>query len=109
MREYPALGMTVIGTHRVTRSLAGEQTCAGIDAAGRAIVLKRLDRDCLLKGQLHPNIKDRLARVRELALTGVATLYGVERDTGSGEAYLVWQFVEGTPLEEYLADTKRDD
>src|SRR5438067_5806613 len=49
--------------------------------SGRAVVLKALDNDCLLKkGTLHPSIRDRLARVRELALTGVANLYGVERD-----------------------------
>src|SRR5687768_5806805 len=47
---------------------------------GRGVVLKPLDRDCLLKNGLHPSIRERLARVRELALAGVANLYGVERD-----------------------------
>jgi hypothetical protein len=46
-------------------------------AGGRSVVLKALDQDCLWKGQLHPNVKDRLGRVRELAHSGVANLYGV--------------------------------
>jgi hypothetical protein len=60
-----------------------------------------LDDDCLWNGQLHPNIKDRLGRVRELAHVGVANLYGVERDDGL--TYLVWEYVEGKTLEEYAA------
>src|SRR3982751_1045875 len=48
---------------------------------GRSVVLKPLDRDCLLPSGLHPSIKERLARVRELALGSVANLYGVERES----------------------------
>ena len=62
------------------------------------MVLKTLDEDCLWKGQLHPNIKDRLARVRELAHSGVANLYGVERDADL--IYMAWEYVEGDTLEE---------
>ncbi len=63
---------------------------------GRRVVLKSLDEDCLWKGQLHPNVRDRLARVRELAHAGVANLYGVERD--GGLTYLVWEYVTGRTL-----------
>jgi serine/threonine protein kinase len=62
------------------------------------MVLKALDEDCLWKGQLHPNIRDRLARVRELAHSGVANLYGVERDADL--IYMAWEYVEGDTLEE---------
>ena len=41
-----------------------------------------MDHDCLLRGQLHPSIRERLSRVRELAHGGVANLYGVGRDGG---------------------------
>jgi len=61
-----------------------------------------LEGDCLLKGQLHPMIKDRLGRVRELAHLGVANLHGAERE---GErAFLVWEYVEGITLEEFLRE-----
>jgi hypothetical protein len=69
------------------------------------VVLKRLDEDCLLDGQLHPSIRQRLERVRELPMKGMASLLGVERrDGGQGVAQLVWAFVPGRPLAEIEAD-----
>ncbi|MEA2708669.1 MAG: hypothetical protein QOF78_1270 [Phycisphaerales bacterium] len=65
----------------------------------RRTVLKRLDDDCLLDGQLHPSIQLRLERVRELPVTAVANLLGVERDA-AGVAHLLWEFIPGTPLAE---------
>jgi hypothetical protein len=76
---------------------------ASIARAGRTVVLKRLDADCLLDGELHPMIRQRLERVRELPLTAVANLMGVERI--DGVAQLVWEFVPGTPLAEFEADS----
>ena len=69
-----------IGGYRVLRTLLSDQSWLAEAPGGRRVVLKVLDEDCLWKGQLHPNIKDRLGRVRELAHVGVANLYGVERD-----------------------------
>ena len=60
-------------------------------------MLKKLDDDCLLDGQLHPSIKLRLERVRELPVRCVANFLGVERDE-AGVAQLVWEYVPGTPL-----------
>jgi hypothetical protein len=80
---------------------------------GRKVVLKPLDPDCLLKNRLHPSIKERLSRVRELALGVVANLYGVERDApaapagqigGAVRAWLIWEYVPGVTLSEYAAD-----
>jgi len=66
---------------------------------GRRIVLKKLDDDCLLDGQLHPSIKLRLERVRELPVRCVANFLGVERDAPpDGVAHMVWEYVPGTPL-----------
>jgi hypothetical protein len=90
-----------IGGYAVVRTLVPDQSWLADAPGGRRVVLKVLDDDCLWKGQLHPNIKDRLGRVRELAHVGVANLYGVERDEGL--AYLVWEYVEGKTLEEYAA------
>jgi hypothetical protein len=88
-----------IGQYRIEREL-GEGSFLAAESNGRRVVLKMLEGDCLLKGQLHPMIKDRLGRVRELAHLGVANLQGAERD---GErAFLVWEFVEGITLEQYL-------
>ena len=79
-----------------------------IGPGGRGIVLKGLDAECLLKkGNLHPSIRDRLGRVRELALAGVANLHGVERDAEHPhhgyEAWLVWEYVRGQTFDEYAA------
>ena len=72
---------------------------------GRKTIVKRLDDDCLLDGQLHPSIRQRLERVRELPLRGVANLLGVERGGDSeGAANLVWEYVPGRPLEEVTGD-----
>jgi serine/threonine protein kinase len=80
--------------------------------AGRRVVLKLLDEDCLLDGQLHPSIRQRLERVRELPLRGVANLLGVERGGGDGQetapapvfSCLVWEYVPGKPLKEVEGD-----
>jgi hypothetical protein len=80
--------------------------------AGRRVVLKLLDEDCLLDGQLHPSIRQRLERVRELPLRGVANLLGVERGAGDGQetaavpvfSCLVWEYVPGKPLKEVEGD-----
>jgi hypothetical protein len=71
------------------------------------VVYKALDEDCLLRGQLHPMVRDRLGRVRELAHVGVATLLGVERQ--EGRPVLVWEHVEGEALDEYLAAGRPDE
>src|SRR5687767_614258 len=104
-----------------------------VGPGGRGVVLKPLERDCVLKGKgtLHPSIKERLSRVRELALTGVANLYGVERDrpaddsgngnaggngrangngaAGSvaGQAWLIWEYVPGQTFDEYATSPSR--
>ena len=72
------------------------------DEAGRRVVLKLLDPDCLLDDELHPSIFDRLSRVRELAQNGVASLYGVERDRDL--VFMVWQFVDATPFIDHVAN-----
>ena len=96
---------TEIGGYRVIRELSPGRTWLARAAGGRDVVLKLLDEDCLWKGQLHPNIKDRLGRVRELAHVGVANLYGVERD--GAMVYMVWEFVPGRTLDEYAAGEGR--
>lgn len=88
-----------IGGYEVIRPLADGQSWLTTAPGGRLMVLKSLDDDCLWKGQLHPNIKDRLGRVRELAHVGVANLYGVERD--GALSFLVWEYVHGESLDEF--------
>jgi hypothetical protein len=93
-------------------------TYLAIGPGGRGVVLKKMDDDCLLRGQLHPSIRERLARVRELAHGGVANLYGVAREGagldedaaegsaaagGAGRAWLIWEFVEGQPFSDFAA------
>ncbi len=89
-----------LGEYRTLKSLAsGTVLC--LDSASRKTILKKLEPDCLLRGQLHPAIKDRLGRVRELAQKQVATLRSVERIADA--AWLVWDYVEGETFSEHIA------
>ena len=79
----------------------GPETDLVVDERGAKLVVKKLNESCLLQGRLHPSILERLQRVRELPLHGVANFQGVQRD---GEySFLIWAFVEGRPLDEYVA------
>jgi hypothetical protein len=82
-----------IGDYAIERELAPQRTYLATATGGRQVVLKILDPDCLLDGQLHPSVRERLARVRELAEKGVANLHGVERD--GAYTFLVWDYVPG--------------
>src|SRR5881227_419589 len=90
-----------IGGYEVLEPLGqAAESALAVAPGNRRVVLKLLDPDCLLRPapnpKLHPSIRDRLARVRELAHAGVANLYGVEHD--AGRVYLVWEFIDGVPL-----------
>jgi serine/threonine protein kinase len=80
-------------------------TYLAIGPGGRGVVLKRLDPEVIWKGSLHPNVKDRLARVRELAHRGVANLLSVQRE--GDDVYAMWEYIEGKPFDEYFADRSR--
>jgi serine/threonine protein kinase len=98
-----------IGGYQVLSSLPEAESALALAAGGRRVVLKRLDPDCLLRSganpKLHPTIRDRLLRVRELAHARVANLYGVEHDQGI--VYLVWEYVEGQPVEDWATCEQR--
>jgi serine/threonine protein kinase len=96
-----------LGGYTIVRTLAPDLTWLATAPGRRQVVLKVLDEDCLWKGQLHPNIKDRLGRVRELAHPGVANLYGVERD--GQRVYAVWEYVPGQTLEDFAESAACDD
>ena len=83
----------------IDHSLTPGQSYLAIGPGGRGVVLKKMDVDCLLRGKLHPSIKERLSRVRELAHGGVANLQGVEREGDT--AYLVWEYIQGERFDEY--------
>jgi len=87
--------------YSVAGTLAEGKTYLAIGPAGRGLVLKKLDEDCLLHGLLHPSIRERLSRVRELPHGGVANLHGVGRD--GNHAYLIWEFVDGMPFDQFAA------
>jgi hypothetical protein len=72
-----------------------------IGPGGRGVVLKKVADDCLLGDTLHPSIRERLGRVRELAHGGVANLFGVERE--GRDAWLVWEYLEGQTLDAHLS------
>ena len=53
---------TSIGSYRIERELAPQRTYLATTTDGRPVVLKTLDPDCLVEGQLHPSVRERLAR-----------------------------------------------
>lgn len=77
-----------------------ENPTSQIDRAA-GVVRKPIDVDCLLGGQLHPSVADRLARVRDLPVMAMANLRSVDRDPSG--VWLVWEYIEGKTLPEYLA------
>ena len=91
--------------YSIERILTPSQSYLALGPGGREVVLKKADADCLFNGKLHPSIHERLSRVRELAHPGVANLHGVVRE--GADAYLIWEFVPGRTLDEYLADPAR--
>jgi hypothetical protein len=94
--------MQLLGEYRVIRQLRDDgASYLFVDHGGRLVVLKRLDADCLLRGQLHPSIRERLLRVRELAMKDIASLRSVERI--GDDVYLIWEFIDGETFDEYVA------
>jgi tRNA A-37 threonylcarbamoyl transferase component Bud32 len=65
------------------------------------IIRKPIDADCLLEGDLHPSVRLRLERVRELPVKGVANLHGVER--AGHDVFALWERIEGRTLEDAAA------
>jgi hypothetical protein len=90
-----------VAGYQVHKALAPGTSWLASGSAGRKVVLKVLDADCMLRGQLHASVRDRLNRVRELAHVGVANLLGVEK---GDQVYLVWEYVEGRIWNEWIAD-----
>ncbi len=84
------------GYHADAELSPGSYRCA--DDLGRRWVLKRLPDDCRHGDGIHPAIRERLARVRELAHARAATLATVVR--GTDGAYLVWTHVDGRSLDQ---------
>jgi hypothetical protein len=91
-----SLPMEICGCF-VDRVLTEDHTFLAVGPGGRNVVLKAIDPDCLLRGTLHPSVRDRLSRVRELAHGSIANLFGVERE--GDVAYLIWEYVEGFPFD----------
>jgi hypothetical protein len=83
----------------VAATLAAAKTYLAIGPSGRGLVLKKLDDECLLRGLLHPNIRERLCRVREVPHGGIANLHGIGADPHG--AYLIWEHVPGARFDQY--------
>jgi serine/threonine protein kinase len=73
----------------------------------RGAIRRELPADCLLHGELHPNIKERLERIRQIPHAAVGALLGVERDRESGAAWLVWEFIEGEKFVDAASASRR--
>jgi tRNA A-37 threonylcarbamoyl transferase component Bud32 len=95
-----------IGPYRVIAEPAAGRSVLVEDFRGRRLVIKAVESDCLLRGQLHPSIRERLTRVRELAQKNVAALLGVEKH--QEQVYLVWAHVAGEPIQAYASRAGAD-
>jgi serine/threonine protein kinase len=91
--------------YAVASTLSENKSYLSIGPGGRGLVLKKLDEECLVRSLLHPNIRERLCRVRELPHGGIANLHGVGRDHDA--AYLIWEYVEGVPFDQYATAPAR--
>lgn len=89
----------VCGCH-IVEVFDAAQSYRAVMEGGRAVILKRLPEDCIQGGRLHPAVRQRLARVREVAEPSVANLLSVERE--NGQAWLIWEWVEGVSLRRWL-------
>lgn len=88
--------------YAVVETFADGSSYLAIGPGGRGVVLKKLEADCLHGSILHPDVRDRLSRVRELAHAGVANLFGVGADRG--EAWLIWEYVEGKTFDAHARE-----
>jgi hypothetical protein len=89
-----------IDSYRLIQTLTPDHVFLCSDASANVVVLVRLEDDCLHQGILHPSVRDRLARLRELPHPRVATLRGVER--WNGIAYLVWIYLDGENWDDHV-------
>src|SRR5271168_2717735 len=99
--SIPSLPPDAIGDYRIARTLSADRTYLALAPGDRQVVVKIMEQDCLLRGQLHPSIRERLARVRELAHRGVANLFGVERC--DDRVFAVWEYVDGQPVDQHAS------
>jgi hypothetical protein len=99
-----------LGAWQIVRELTPSRSWLARRASsenGPMAVLKLLEDDCLLDGQLHPSIRQRLKVVRELPEKALASLHGVERERGL--AFMVWDYVPGRTLLEAASLQGRED
>lgn len=93
--------------YAISNALSSNGDCyLAIGPGGRGVVLRRMPAECVVENQLHPLIKERLTRVREIAHAGIANLHGVGRET-DGSAWIIWEHVEGQPFEAYASEAQQ--
>jgi hypothetical protein len=86
-----------LSDYQLIETLTPDRTFLCSDASSNVVVLVRLEDDCLYRGGLHPSIRDRLARIRQLPHPRVATLRGVER--WNDFPFIVWIYLDGETWE----------
>lgn len=82
--------------YTILRPLQPDQSWLAMGPDGRKVVLKVLPDDCQIGRKLHPNIAERLQKLREIPLIHYAHLIAVERV--DGRVMTVTQYIEGTPI-----------
>lgn len=72
-------------------------TWKSVDETGQMVIYKRLPDDCCQKGQLHPSIRTRLQKLREIPAGSMVNLMGVLRNEWG--VVLVSEYVPGRSLD----------
>src|SRR4051794_4599472 len=104
--QEPAAELQELCGYAIASSLSANGDCyLAIGPGGRGVVLRRMPAECVVENQLHPLIKERLTRVREIAHAGIANLHGVGRETDAS-AWMIWEYVEGQPLDAYASQAQ---
>lgn len=90
-----------IAGFRVIKTLVPDLSFLAESPDARPVVLKKLPDDCIAEHTVHPEILNRLDRILQLPHPAISSLLGIHRHEGT--FYAAWEFIPGTPLEEYLA------
>ncbi len=101
LESIPVSAPQIGDAYSLLQTLTADRTFLCTDVSSNIVVLKKLDEDCLHRQQLHPSIRDRLAKVRELPHARLATLRGVER--WQGVPCQVWTWLDGETWDDATA------
>jgi hypothetical protein len=92
--------------YHLLQTLSPQQTFLCTDDLSNLLVFKRLEPDCIHRDQLHPSIRHRLTKVRELAHPRIATLRTAHHYAGF--PCLLWTYLDGQTWDQVIPTAGED-